>query len=104
MAAVHNFRAFAPPGFDIGRDAILLQRGNERADEAIPIEARCDLQLTRVLDKRANEPVVNAALDVNPRARIADLSRIEEDTGCYGLGPRLAVRGLQHEDRRPSGQ
>src|SRR6266702_6593210 len=104
MATIRHFRAFASPSFNIRLDTILLERGNKRADEAIPIEAGRDLHLTRVVDQRINKLVVNAALYVHACPRIAHLSGIEEDAVCYVLGSRLYVGVLQQQHRRFAAQ
>ncbi|MNX95546.1 hypothetical protein D3C86_1278240 [compost metagenome] len=85
LAAVDQFGAFGLAGFDVLGHALLLQRRDQRADEAVRVQARGHFQGARVGDQLTQEFVVDTAMNIGPCTGVAYLPGVEK----HAVGDRL---------------
>ena len=100
LAADHSRRAFLLTDVEIASDTAELLLRHQRPDLDVRVDAIADFQALAEFGDLADEFVIDALLDKQPRAGAADLSGIGEHRHCRARHRRIDIRIGEHDIRR----
>src|SRR5262249_49754142 len=100
LAAEDELRALALALVDIAQHPLHLSLVDNGAHGRLWIEGIARLQLPAYGEDLFQNRVLHRFLDDQSRARVADLTLVEEDAPGSGRGRRIEVRAIRHDDVR----